>query len=509
MTDAHRTTIADTRSALLDRKVSAVDITRESLAAIDRLNPSLNAATQVFHDAALKRAAELDARIADRRAAPLPLLGATIALKDNICLDSAYGDARTTCASRMLEHYRSPFTASAAQRLIDAGAIIVAKTNLDEFAMGSSTEHSIFGPTRNPFDRTRVCGGSSGGSACAVAAGMAAAALGSDTGGSIRQPAGWCNLFALKPTYGRVSRYGLVAYASSLDQIGPFARSVADTALLTSAICCHDPADSTSADLPSPDLTSDLDRPIDKLVLGVPRQARSAANHPAVTAALDAAIKTFSHLGAVVIDIDLPHAEHGIAAYYIIATAEASSNLARFDGIRYGRRAELSPGDDLFDLYARSRAEGLGPEVQRRIMLGTHALSSGYYDAYYNTALKARRLIKRDFDDAFAGTARAASRPSHACHAVLMPTSPGPAFTLGERSSDPMSMYLEDIYTVGVNLAGLPAITIPAGFHREGAADLPIGLQLIGPALAEAELTRIARMFELATSHSSIRPVLD
>ncbi|MFN7020450.1 MAG: Asp-tRNA(Asn)/Glu-tRNA(Gln) amidotransferase subunit GatA, partial [Phycisphaerales bacterium] len=470
-------TLPEIRDALLARSLTAAELVRGCLERIERLNPALNALTQVFHDDALARADELDRLINRHGAAGLPLLGAPVVLKDNICLDSSYGDGRTTCASRFLEDYRSPFTATAAQRLIDSGAIVLGKANLDEFAMGSSTEHSIFGPTRNPFDPTRVCGGSSGGSACAVAADMCVASLGSDTGGSIRQPAGWCNVFALKPTYGRVSRYGLVAYASSLDQIGPFARTVVDAALVACVISGHDPLDSTSAPAPPLDATgliAELERPIDKLVLGVPSQARSAANHPAVSAALDDAVRVFTRLGAVVIDIDLPHAEHAIAAYYIIATAEASSNLARFDGVRYGRRAEIGPSEDLFALYARSRAEGFGPEVQRRIMLGTHVLSSGYYDAYYNTALKARRLIKQDYDHAF-------EHAQPPCHAVLMPTSPGPAFRLGERSSDPMAMYLEDVYTVGVNLAGLPALTIPAGFAVSDGVRLPVGLQLIGP----------------------------
>ncbi len=494
----HTSSLSAIRESIRAREVSITEITRQTIAHIERINPSINAFTQVFAEQALHRAAKLDAIIADNPASPLPLLGIPIAIKDNICLSPADGGDRTTCASRYLETYRSPFSATVAHKLLDAGAIIIGKTNLDEFAMGSSTEHSIFGPTRNPWDLQRVPGGSSGGSAAAVASKLVSGALGSDTGGSIRQPAGWCNLFGLKPTYGRISRYGLVAYASSLDQIGTFARTVTDTALLTSIISGHDPHDSTSAELPAADMLLELDRPIDKLVLGVPAQARSAANDPAVTAALNNAIHHFTHMGGVVVDINLPHAEYGIAAYYIIAPAEASSNLARFDGVRYGRRAALnSATDDLFALYAKSRAEGFGHEVQRRIMLGTHVLSSGYYDAYYTTALKARRLIKRDFDNAFEGLANTP------CHAILMPSSPGPAFKFGEHAADPMSMYLEDVYTVGVNLAGLPAITMPGGFAPSARGDLPIGLQLIGPALGESTILRIARMFEQVTDYSS------
>ncbi len=407
------------------------------------------------------------------------------------------GEAPTTAGSKILANYKSPYTATAVQRLIDAGAVIIGKTNMDEFAMGSSGENSAFGPTRNPWDLDRVPGGSSSGSAAAVAAGIIPVALGSDTGGSIRQPAGMCGIVGLKPTYGRVSRYGLIAYASSLDQIGPLGRTVADVAAVLTIIGGHDPLDSTSAHQTVPDFSSDLDRPIDQLILGVPRQARSSANHPAVAAALESAIKTYQSLGATIVDVDLPHTEHGIAAYYIVALAEASSNLARFDGIRYGHRAPRPEG--LLDLYSRSRAEGFGAEVQRRIMLGTYILSSGYYDAYYTTALKVRRLIKRDYDTAFAAGAR--------CHAILMPTSPTPAFKLGEKNSDPLAMYLEDVYTVGVNLAGLPAIALPAGFSPEGHSRLPIGMQLVGPAWREGDLLRAARMFESATDfHKALSP---
>jgi aspartyl-tRNA(Asn)/glutamyl-tRNA(Gln) amidotransferase subunit A len=462
------------------RRTSATEVCRAALAAADRANPRLNAFLQVFDDRAIEQAAAIDARVA-RGEDPGPLAGVPVALKDNICL--AWG--RTTAGSRMLERYESPFTATPAQRLIDAGAVIIGKTNLDEFAMGSSGENSAFGPTRNPRDDSRVPGGSSSGSAAAVGAGLVPLALGSDTGGSIRQPAGWCGIVGVKPTYGRVSRHGLVAYASSLDQVGPLAGTVRDAASALTVLCGPDRLDATSALRPPEDFARDLDTPVVEPVLGLPRQAVSPANHPAVVAAMGRAIRAAMNIGTRILDVNLPHAEHGIAAYYLVACAEASSNLARYDGVRYGRAVNA---DGLLDLYCRSRSESLGPEVQRRIMLGTHVLSSGYYEAYYLMALKARRRIKADFDAAFAA----------GCHALLMPASPGPAFRLGERSADPLAMYLEDVYTVGVNLAGLPAVTVPAGFAVEGASRLPIGLQLVGPAWDEARLLRIARMVELA-----------
>jgi aspartyl-tRNA(Asn)/glutamyl-tRNA(Gln) amidotransferase subunit A len=487
------------RDAVAARRISAREAVSAALDAATRLNPSLNAFLQLFPEQALAHAAAIDARVARGGSGGVgPLAGVPVALKDNICLGPDLAPAyaadpgRTTCASRILESYHSPFSATVARRLIDAGAVIIGKTNLDEFAMGSSGEHSAFGPVRNPWDPTRVPGGSSAGSAAAVAAGIVPIALGSDTGGSIRQPAGMCNIVGMKPTYGRVSRYGLVAFASSLDQIGPFARTVSDAALALSAIVGFDRHDSTSADVPLPDFFVDLESPFDGLVIGVPKQARSSANDWAVAQATDNAIAVFRDAGATIVDIDLPHIDLGVAAYYIIAPAEASSNLARFDAIRYGRRADLRPDESLFDLYARSRAEGFGPEVQRRIMLGTHVLSSGYYDAYYTTALKVRRLIKNDYDAAFA----------QGCHAVLMPSSPTPAFKIGEKINDPLALYLEDIYTVGVNLAGLPAITLPAGFTKDEPR-LPVGIQLIAPPLGEKELFQIARMFERATGFAS------
>ena len=479
-------TAAQLARAIAARSISATDAARAAFDAIDRLDPTLKCFLQTFPDQAMARAGAIDEALA-RGEEVGPLAGVPVALKDNICLD--YG--RTTCASRILEHYQSPFSATAAQRLIDAGAVVVGKTNLDEFAMGSSTENSAFFPTRNPADPSRVPGGSSGGSAAAVAAGIVPFALGSDTGGSVRQPAGLCGIVGFKPTYGRISRWGLVAYASSLDQIGPLGQSVADVALAMNAIGGFDPLDSTSVDTPQVDYLAELDVPVEELRIGVPREARSDANHPGINDALARTADHYQRLGAQIMEIELPHLQYGIAAYYIVAPAEASSNLARFDGVRYGRRAALGPGDDLMALYARSRAEGFGPEVQRRIMLGTYALSSGYYDAYYLTALKTRRLIKRDFDRAFS-----TEDVGPGVHAILMPATPHPAWKLGAKSSDPLAMYLEDVYTVTVNLAGLPAITIPAGTVDEGGTALPVGMQLIGGAFDDPRLLRIARMGE-------------
>lgn len=452
-----------------------------SLAAAERLQPTLNAFVTLF-DAEKARHASSGSG---------PLVGTPVALKDNLCL--SWG--KTTCASNMLRHYESPYTATAVQKLLDAGAAVIGKTNLDEFAMGSSCENSCFGPTFNPWDTTRVPGGSSGGSAAAVAAGIVPLALGSDTGGSVRQPASHCGIVGVKPTYGRVSRYGLVAYASSLDQIGTLTRTVGEAAAALSVICGHDPLDTTSSKEPVPDLVSALEQPVEGLRLAVPRQARNQANHPEVARVFEETIAEYRRLGATIVDVELPLLDHGIAAYYIVAPAEASSNLARFDGIRYGHRAALGPGEDLFDLYCKSRSEGFGPEVQRRIMLGTHVLSSGYYDAYYNTALKVRRRMKQDFDRIFAD-----------CQAVLMPASPSPAFKVGEKTSDPLAMYLEDVYTVTINLAGLPAMSIPAGFASVEGKQLPVGVQLVSPAFDEARMLRIARMFERATPWHTRRP---
>jgi aspartyl-tRNA(Asn)/glutamyl-tRNA(Gln) amidotransferase subunit A len=494
-------TLIELRDAIRSREVSAEETAKASLARIDAHDGQLHAFLQTFPERALDAARDTDRRIANGEHVG-PLAGVPIALKDNICLSHG----RTTCASRFLEHYESPFTCTAAQKLIDAGAVVMGKTNLDEFAMGSSTEHSAFGPSFNPWDTTRVPGGSSGGSASALAARMVSASIGSETGGSVRQPASITNLVGIKPTYGRVSRYGLVAFASSLDQISPFGRTVADAALMLHTIAGHDPLDSTSATAEVPDYLHDLDRPIEGLRLGVPSQARSERNHPAVAACFEEAVETYRARGATIVDIELPHLDYGVAAYYIVNPAEASSNLARFDGIRYGRRATIEKSESLETLYARSRAEGFGAEVQRRIMLGTHALSSGYYDAYYLTALKTRRLIKQDFDNAFD---TGAGKPG--VHAILMPSTTGPAFKIGEKSNDPLALYLEDIYTVMANLAGLPAMSQPMGFAEKAGTNgehLPVGLQIYCPALAESRMLRIARMYEDATEWHTHTPAM-
>ena len=480
--------------AVRSGETTAADTVAAALTRIDDANPRLNAFVDVFHQRASEQAQAIDTRIASGEGANLPLAGVPIALKDNICL--SWG--RTTCASRMLEHYRSPFTATAAQRLINAGAIVVGKANLDEFAMGASGEHSVFGPSKNPWDESRTCGGSSCGSACAVASGMVPISLGSDTGGSIRQPASHTGTVGFKPTYGRISRWGLVAFASSLDQIGPFATNVEDAALVYSIIAGEDPNDLTSSRRPVDDRgdPTDIDgadasdRP---LRVGVPSFARSEGNHPAIDAALKAGIKAFEDAGAEIVEVELPHADQAVAAYYLVAPAEASSNLSRFDGVRYGHRADNPK--DLEDMFVRSRTEGFGPEVRRRIMLGTHILSSGYYDAYYRTALKARRLIARDYTDLLE-----CDSDADRLDAVLMPSAPGPAFKLGDKLDDPLALYLEDKYTAGVSLAGLPAITVPAITTQVDGVTLPAGVQLVTAHWQEAKLLRLARVLESALS---------
>lgn len=472
--------IHDLVSSIRRGEQTAQAVVQASLNAICQRDGELNCFRETYADDAMERAAHIDARV-QRGDENLGLLaGVPIALKDNIVTEFGC----TTCGSRMLENFRSPYTATAAQRLINAGAIVIGKTNCDEFAMGSSTEHCAFGATRNPWDPSRVPGGSSGGSAAAVAANMAPASLGSDTGGSIRQPASMCGVVGLKPTYGLVSRYGLVAYGSSLDQIGPFAHTVRDAALLLNVIAGPDVKDSTSTRLAPRDLLDRIDEPIADLRIGVPKQYRREENVPAVSAMLDEAVATFRSRGAEIVELDMPLTEYGIATYYVIATAEASSNLARYDGIRYGHRTTPIAGEGLSTFYARSRTEGFGPEVQRRIMLGTYVLSAGYYDAYYKRAMQARRLIKDEFDRAF-------SR----CHAIIGPTSPFPAFPIGSRP-DPLSMYLADVYTTNANIAGICGISVPAGFDDSAARPLPIGLQIQCQAFDEPTLLRVARTFE-------------
>ncbi len=491
-------TLVAIRDAIRSGSMTSEEAVRGCLGRIEDLNGTLNAFTQVFTEQAVADAKAIDARIAAEGAERVgPLAGVPVAIKDNICLE--WG--RTTCCSKILEEYESPFTATAAQRLIDAGAVIVGKTNLDEFAMGSSTEHSFFGPSRNPWDSERAPGGSSGGSAAAVAAGMVPMALGSDTGGSIRQPAGLCGIVGVKPTYGRVSRWGLVAFASSLDQIGPMTRTVEDAALTLDVICGEDPLDTTSARVETPSFTGRLGNAVEGLRIGVPAQARSDENNPDVARVFEESVERLRSMGATIVDVDLPHMKDGIAAYYIVAPAEASSNLARYDGIRYGRRAEISKGEDLETLYSRSRAEGFGAEVRRRIMLGTYALSSGYYDAYYNTALKARRLIKGDFDAVFSSEGGGPG-----VHAVLLPSTPTPAFKIGEKINDPLALYLEDIFTVTANLAGIPGVSVPAGFAEVDGKRLPVGVQLLCPAFGEVDMLRVASCFEASAAMETLAP---
>jgi aspartyl-tRNA(Asn)/glutamyl-tRNA(Gln) amidotransferase subunit A len=468
----------------------AVDVCTEALARIGAADDRLGAFIELTGDTALQRAREVDAAVAAGRTTG-PLAGVPVAIKDNICTTVGH----TTCASRILANYRSPFDATVIERISAAGGVIIGKTNLDEFAMGSSTENSGVKLTRNPWDLGRVPGGSSGGSTAAVAARMVPLGLGSDTGGSIRQPAALCGVVGLKPTYGRVSRYGLVAYGSSLDQIGPLATCVTDAALVLGVIAGRDSHDSTSVDRPVPDYLAALAEhrlSARGLRIGVPREYFADGLDAETRAAVDAALEVYRTLGATTIEVSLKHTPYAVATYYLVATAEASSNLARFDGVHYGHRTERPT--DLIDLYSSSRDEGFGPEVKRRIMLGTFALSAGYYDAYYNKALKVRRLIRDDFDAAFGK-----------CDVLAGPTSPTPAFRIGEKSSDPLQMYLADIYTIAVNLAGIPALSIPCGFS---AAGLPIGLQLMAPLFAEEQLLQAARLYERATDWHTRVPAI-
>lgn len=472
------------RGRLARREIRAVQVVEETLARIEGLNPTLRAFLSVFPDEARARAREIDEAL-DRGEDPGPLAGLPVALKDNICTRGQ----PTTCASRMLENFRPPYDATVVRRLRQAGAVLVGKTNLDEFAMGSSTENSAFFPTRNPWDPERVPGGSSGGSAAAVAAGMVALALGSDTGGSIRQPAAFCGVTGLKPTYGRVSRYGLVAFASSLDQIGCLTRDVRDCALLLGVIAGHDPLDSTSLPVPVDDYLAACGPGVEGMRLGVARHLLAELD-PAMAESFEDSCRVLEGLGATLVEVELPHMQYGLPTYYVLAPAEASSNLARYDGVRYGYRAAGAP--DVMAMFKQTRRQGFGAEVKRRIMLGTYALSSGYYDAYYLKAQKARTVLKGDFDAAFTR-----------CHALLSPTTPTCAFRLGEKA-DPLQMYLSDIYTVGVNLAGLPALVVP-GRPVQG---LPVGLQIIGRPLDEARLLTIGAAFQEATDYHLRRPPL-
>ena len=468
-------------AALAAREISSVELTGLYLERIARLNPEYNAFITVDPETSLAQARAADARIAAGNAGPLT--GIPIAQKDIFCAAGWL----TTCGSKMLSNFVSPYDATVIRRMHDeAGLVCLGKTNMDEFAMGSSNETSFYGPVKNPWDVTRVPGGSSGGSAAAVAARLAPAATGTDTGGSIRQPAALCCLTGLKPTYGLVSRYGMIAFASSLDQGGPMARSAEDCALLLASMAGFDERDSTSLDRPREDYAAALDRTLDGLTIGLPKEFFGEGCDPAVMAAVRTAIAQYEKLGARTVEVSLPNSHLSVPAYYVIAPAEASSNLSRFDGVRYGYRApEYS---DLNDMYAKTRAQGFGAEVKRRILIGAYVLSHGYYDAYYLQAQRIRRLIADDFAAAF----------KH-CDVILGPTSPSTAFKLGEKAADPVQMYLSDIYTIAVNLAGLPALSAPCGFVSEAGTRLPVGLQLIGNYFSEARLLNVAHRYQQAT----------
>ena len=486
-TALYANTLAELAEQLATGKVSAVELTQAVIDRASTVEDRVKAFNSTQPEDALAQAAASDARRSAGEARG-PLDGIPIALKDVI----AVKDQPLTASSRMLQNFVSPYDATVTEKLKAAGAVLWGRANCDEFAMGSSTENSAFGATANPYDLTRVPGGSSGGSAAALAAGEAFATLGSDTGGSIRQPAAFCNVVGLKPTYGLVSRYGLAAFASSLDQIGPFARTVEDAAMVLQVIAGHDRRDSTSFRTSIPDYRAALADKKGPWKLGIPKEYFGAGLDPEVAAAIEQAITFYREQGCEIREVSLPHTEHCLSVYYIIATAEASSNLARYDGIRYTHRS--AEAKDVVDLYFKSRAEGFGPEVKRRVILGTYVLSSGYYDAYYLRAQKVRTLIRQDFLKAY-----------EEFDAILTPTSPTPAFKFGEKASNPMAMYLSDIYTIGVNLAGLPGISVPAGFTSAG---LPVGLQLIGQPYAEADLLAIAHAYDSAHDWRTRQPDL-
>ncbi len=461
------------------KDLSASEVAKSFLQKTKSTNPKLNAYLCVREEIVLRSAKELDDRIAKGESAG-DLAGVPIAIKDNICVQKT----KTTCSSKILENFVAPYDATVIRKLKQAGALLIGKTNLDEFAMGSSTENSAFGVTKNPWDTSRVPGGSSGGSASAVAARLAPLALGSDTGGSIRQPASFCGIVGLKPTYGRVSRFGLVAFASSLDQIGPFSINAEDSALLLKVISGKDPLDSTSSDRPVPDYPVELKKPLSGLKIGLPKEYFVKELDETINDKIRDAVRIYEKLGAQVKDISLPHTAYAVAVYYILAPSEASANLARYDGVRYGHRSREAA--NLIEMYEKSRDEGFGPEVKRRIMLGTYSLSSGYYDAYYSKAQKVRTIIREEFNQAFKEV-----------DAILTPTVPTPAFKIGEKSSDPLQMYLSDIFTISCNLAGIPGISVPCGFTKES---LPVGFQILGKPFDESTLLSMTYHYQSQTS---------
>ncbi|MHB8173247.1 MAG: Asp-tRNA(Asn)/Glu-tRNA(Gln) amidotransferase subunit GatA [Nitrospirota bacterium] len=489
--DLHSLTLHALRELIIKKEVTAKDAAYAYTRRIGAVEPEVNAFLTLTPNKTIEMAENADNTLSGGKSeAGLPaLLGIPLAIKDNMCTKGI----KTTCASRMLENFVPPYESTATGRLQAAGYVLLGKTNMDEFAMGSSTENSAFGATRNPWDLERIPGGSSGGSAAAVAADMCAAALGSDTGGSIRQPAACCGVVGLKPTYGRVSRYGLVAFASSLDQIGPITKDVEDCAIMMNVIGGHDGLDSTSANVALPDFTANLRDGIKGLRIGMPKEyfVESGIDKE-VYAAMMEAVGVLKTLGAEIKEISLPHSGYAIATYYILATSEASSNLARYDGVKYGYRAKEH--EDLLDMYKRTRSEGFGPEVKRRIMLGTYALSSGYYDAYYKKGQQVRTLIKRDFDDAFRDV-----------DVIITPTAPTPAFKLGEKTADPLQMYLSDIFTISVNLAGIPGLSLPCGMTGN---NLPVGMQILGRHFDEETVLRAAYAYEQATDWHTRKPKL-
>jgi len=486
--EVHRLTIHQLHGKLIRKEVSAIEVTQALVDRIGRVDDRIHTYLSLTAEDALRQARRADQMIAKGKRL-FELTGIPLAIKDILCTQGV----RTTCGSGILMNYVPPYDATVIQRLKAQEAVFLGKTNMDEFAMGSSTENSHFGPTKNPWSLDRVPGGSSGGSAAAVAADVCIAALGSDTGGSIRQPASFCGIVGIKPTYGRVSRYGLVAFASSLDQVGPLAKDVEDCTILMNAICGYDPRDSTSVNVEVPDFKRALVRDVQGMRIGIPKDYFIEGMDADVERAIENSIALFEEWGARCHEISLPHTDYALAAYYIICTAEASSNLARYDGVRYGHRGEEYKG--VVDMYRKTRTQGFGSEVKRRIMLGTYALSAGYYEAYYKKAAQVRTLVKQEFDEAFKDT-----------DIILTPISPTPAFRIGEKTADPLQMYLMDVFTIPVNMAGIPGISIPCGFSRQG---LPIGLQLLGRHFGEETIIRAAYTFEQNTDFHLRRPPID
>ncbi|HQK99233.1 MAG TPA: Asp-tRNA(Asn)/Glu-tRNA(Gln) amidotransferase subunit GatA [Smithellaceae bacterium] len=484
--DLYSLTIHELQDLLKKGEVSAREIAESVFARVDAVEEKVHSYIRLMKDEALAQAAQADADI--KKGEIKPLTGIPVALKDIVCTKGV----PTTCGSRILHNFVPPYNATVVEKLSAAGAVFVGKANMDEFAMGSSTETSYFGPTRNPWDLERIPGGSSGGSASAVAADECIASIGSDTGGSIRQPAALCGVVGMKPTYGRVSRFGLIAFASSLDQIGPFTKDVEDCAIMMNALAGYDPKESTSVQADVPDYRQFLGRDIKGWKIGIPKEYFVEGIDPEVAAAVEKAMSVVKACGGEAIDISLPHTQYCLAVYYIIAPAEASSNLARYDGVKYGYRAQGVR--DLAEMYKKTRQEGFGAEVKRRIMIGTYALSAGYYDAYYGKASQVRALIRRDFDEAF-----------KRCDVILTPTTPTPAFKLGEKTDDPLQMYLSDIFTISTNLAGIPGMSVPCGFSKAG---LPLGVQFLANHFEEGKLLQIASVYEKAAAIEKRRPAL-